>query len=61
MLTDWLAEHDRWPSAGVRIHSRNNVGVPVMLATIDRYSPFPLGYSTARGTEPAGGWPPALM
>lgn len=63
MFTDWLADpaHDAWPATGIRVHSRNGVGVRTMLATIDRYSDFDLGYSDARGAPPPGGWPPALM
>jgi hypothetical protein len=62
-FTDWLAEHDKWPERGFRVHSSNPVGVRSMLATADRYADlasFGAGSST-RGTPPAGGWPEALM
>lgn len=49
-LVDWMAEHDTWPSQGIRVHSANPVGAAAMLRTIDRYSPYPLGYGNTRGT-----------
>lgn len=36
----WLAEHGRWPSSGVSLHSANVVGVKNMSAVIERYSPY---------------------
>lgn len=56
-LTDWMAEHSTWPSAGVRVHSANIPAAQVMLRTIDRYGPWATSYSAARGAAPAGGWP----
>lgn len=43
-LVEWMAECDIWPLEGIEIHSGNSVERPKMLATIDRYSPFPLSY-----------------
>lgn len=61
-FTDWLADPaNRWPTGGIRVHSRNGVGVRTMLATVDRYSEFALGYGDSRGSSPEGGWPAALM
>lgn len=48
-LVDWMAEHNIWPSEGIRVHSFNPIGSQNMLRTIDRYSPYPLGYGTVRG------------
>lgn len=59
-VTDWMAGNDRWPLLGVNVHSGNPIGAKVMLATIDRYSPYPLGYTRARGLTPSGGWPRVL-
>ncbi len=39
-ITDWMAEHDSWPTTGIRVHSANPVGVRTMLATVDRYGPY---------------------
>lgn len=48
-LVDWMAEHDTWPTEGIRIHSFNPIGSQNMLRTIDRYAPYPLGFGTTRG------------
>ena len=59
-FTDWMAEFQCWPNEGVFVHSSNPVGVNTMLATVDRYSPYPVeaGYSSGRGySSPEGGWP----
>jgi hypothetical protein len=48
-LVLWMAEHDCWPPQGIRIHSANVVGVRRMLGVIDRYGPYPKGYSNERG------------
>lgn len=53
-LVDWMVEHEVWPNEGIRVHSFNPVGSRNMLRTIDRYSPFPLGYGTSRGNFPSG-------
>jgi len=47
-ITDWLAEHGRWPSAGISVHSANPVGVRTMLATVDRYGPYPTSNGRTR-------------
>lgn len=39
-ITDFMAEHNIWPPAGVAIHSANPVGRATMQATIDRYGPY---------------------
>lgn len=39
-VTDWMAEHDRWPVGGVRCHSANPVGRARIEATIARYAPY---------------------
>lgn len=49
-LTYWMAEHDIWPTAGIRVHSANPVGVQNMLSTIDTYGPFPLTGGDKRGS-----------
>lgn len=59
-VTDWLAEHRKWPARGTNVHSANPIGVQTMLRTIDTYSPYPLGYSRQRGATPPGGWPSVL-
>jgi hypothetical protein len=48
-LTVWMAEHDRWPTQGIRIHSANVVGLRRMLGVIDRYGPYPPDYNNIRG------------
>ena len=48
-LVLWMAEHDRWPSTGIRVHSANPPGMRRMLADIDRYGPFPVAYTHERG------------
>ena len=62
-LTDWMAEHDCWPTEGIRVHSSNPSGVQAMLATIDRYGPYGtgIGWDPQRGTAPNadGSWPPS--
>jgi hypothetical protein len=45
----WMAEHDHWPTQGIRIHSANVVGLRRMLGVIDRYGPYPLAYGIERG------------
>jgi hypothetical protein len=47
-LVLWMAEHGRWPSQGIRVHSANAPGMRRMLADIDRYSPYPIGYGIER-------------
>lgn len=44
-LVLWMAEHDRWPSVGLRVHSSNGPGALRMLADVERYGPYgrPLG------------------
>lgn len=59
-VTDWMAEHDVWPTGGVNIHSANPIGVATMLRTVDRYSPYPVAYARSRGHAPDGGWPQVL-
>lgn len=49
-LTEWMAEHDTWPSDGLRVHSSNPAGRDTMLRTIDRYGPFEAGYGNTRGS-----------
>lgn len=34
----WMAEHNKWPSDGIAVHSMNPVGVTNMLAIIEHYS-----------------------
>lgn len=53
-LVDWMAEHNCWPTEGIRVHSFNPIGSQNMLRTIDRYSPYPLGHGTKRGTFSIG-------
>ena len=36
----WMAEHDVWPTEGIRIHSMNPVGRQNMDALIRRYGPY---------------------
>lgn len=50
-LTNWMAESGCWPTRGIRIHSANPVGRDAMLATIDRYGPYPLGWGNSRGDQ----------
>jgi hypothetical protein len=45
----WMAEHNRWPTEGIRIHSANVVGLRRMLGVIDRYGPYAPGYGIERG------------
>jgi hypothetical protein len=52
-LVLWMAEHDHWPSQGIRIHSANPPGMARMLADIDRYGPYPRGNGISRG-DPQG-------
>ena len=59
-VTDWLAEHRRWPVCGINVHSSNPIGMETMLRTIDTYSPYPIGYTRQRGSAPPGGWPTVL-
>ena len=40
-FVDWMAENDCWPSDGVSVHSANPVGRQTMIATINRYAPYP--------------------
>jgi hypothetical protein len=40
-LVDWMAEHNIWPKTGIAVHSANPVGAKNMLATIERYAPYP--------------------
>jgi len=54
-LVLWMAEHERWPSKGIRVHSANAPGMKRMLADIDHYSPFPIAYGISRGSWPQGG------
>ena len=42
-LVLWMAEHDRWPSQGIRIHSANPPWMARMLVDIDHYGPYPPG------------------
>ncbi|MGH3426600.1 MAG: cyclic-phosphate processing receiver domain-containing protein [Mycobacteriales bacterium] len=53
-LVLWMAEHDRWPSKGIRVHSANPPGMARMLADIDHYGPYPPGNGISRGTWPLG-------
>lgn len=48
-LVDWMAEHEVWPSQGIRVHSYNPIGAKNMLRTIDRYSPYEVGFGATRG------------
>lgn len=51
-VVDWMSEHDVWPAMGVRVHSANPVGRSRMLSSVDRYSPYDIGYGIHRGTTP---------
>lgn len=51
-LVLWMAEHDSWPSEGIAIHSANPVGLGRMLGVIDRYGPYPEGWTHTRGSWP---------
>jgi hypothetical protein len=51
-LVLWMAEHDRWPSEGIRAHSANPPGMARMLADIDHYGPYPPGNGVSRGVWP---------
>jgi hypothetical protein len=48
----WMAEHDRWPTSGICVHSANPPGMMRMLADVDRYGPYPPGNGIRRGTRP---------
>lgn len=48
-LVLWMAEHGRWPTKGIRIHSANAPGMRRMPADIDHYGPYPAGYGIERG------------
>jgi hypothetical protein len=54
-LVLWIAEHDRWPSDGIRVHSANPPGMARMLADIDHYGPYPPGNGISRGVWPDPG------
>ena len=58
-LTDWMAEHDCWPTAGLRVHSSNPIGVQQMLQTVDRYASYTTRGFKSRGAAPSGGLPPS--
>ena len=51
-LVLWMAEHDRWPTQGIRVHSANAPGMKRMLADIDHYSPFRPTSGITRGDWP---------
>lgn len=36
----WMADHEKWPSEGIAVHSMNPVGAENMLETIKRYAPY---------------------
>ncbi len=48
-LVLWIAEHDRWPSRGIRVHSANPPGMRRMLVDIDHYGPYPPSNGISRG------------
>ena len=48
-LVVWMAQHDSWPTEGIRIHSANVVGLRRMLGVIDRYGPYAEGWTHTRG------------
>jgi hypothetical protein len=52
-LVVWMAEHDRWPTEGIAIHSANVVGLRRMLGVIDRYGHYPDGWTHTRGNWPS--------
>lgn len=43
-----MAEHDRWPTRGIRVHSANDPGLRRILVDIDYYRPYQPGYGTER-------------
>jgi hypothetical protein len=51
-LVLWIAEHDRWPSQGIRVHSANPPGMLRMLADIDHYGPYERVNGISRGVWP---------
>lgn len=51
-LVLWMAEHDRWPSQGIRVHSANPAGLRRMLADIDHYGLYPRTNAISRGAWP---------
>jgi hypothetical protein len=51
----WMAEHDRWPTQGIRIHSANPPGMQRMLNDIDHYGPYPPGNGISPGDRPVPG------
>lgn len=57
MVAVWMEANNVWPHHGLNVHSANPVGAARILAAVDCSSPYPLGYTRARGTAPAGGWP----
>ena len=52
-LVLWMAEHDRWPTEGIRIYSANVVGLRRMLGVIDRYGAYPEAWTHSRGAWPS--------
>jgi hypothetical protein len=54
-LVLWMAEHGRWPSKGIRVHSANPPGMRRMLADVDHYGPFPPNNGIDRGDWPLRG------
>jgi len=53
-----MAEHDHWPSEGIRIHSAKVVGLRRMLGVIDRYGHYPDGWTHTRANWPSAAPPP---
>ena len=47
-LVLWIAEHDGWPTKGIRVHSANAPGMRRMLADIDHYGPYQPGAGIER-------------
>jgi hypothetical protein len=47
-LVLWMAEHDRWPTQGIRVHSANAPGMKRMPADIDHYGPYQPGAGIER-------------
>jgi hypothetical protein len=39
-LVLWMAEHDKWPTERLAIHSANPVALEYMVGMIERYGPF---------------------
>ncbi len=60
-LVLWMAEHEVWPTRGIRVHSANPVGSKDMLRTIARYCPYGeellYGFNDYAGERPEGRWP----